>query len=188
MADDSPAVMRLADVVAAVPGAVLLRGDPNVLVRGVGHDSRTILPGALFVAVPGQRHDARDFVGQALARGAVGAVVESALDTPSDRAVIRVPAARAALADLAAVLWGYPSRKLRLVGVTGTDGKTTTTRLASAILERAGSRTGWLTTVDVKIGPSTRPNELHHTTPRRTTSRPCSPRWRPTRSSVRCWR
>ena len=76
-----------------------------------------------------------------------------------------MPAARPALADLAAAVYGHPSRHLRLVGVTGTDGKTSTTRLLAAILEQAGQRTGWLTTVDVKSGDTIRPNDLHHTTP-----------------------
>ena len=76
-----------------------------------------------------------------------------------------VPAARPALADIAAALTGHPSRQLRLVGVTGTDGKTSTTRLLAAILEQAGQRIGWLTTVDVKSGDQIRPNDLHHTTP-----------------------
>ena len=157
--------MRLADLLVYLPGATLLQGDPGVCVRGVGHDSRTLAPGELFVAVPGLRHDARRFAPDAFARGAVGVVVEGGLDAPPDRAVVRVPSARAALADLAAALWGHPSRRLRLVGVTGTDGKTTTTRLLSAILERSGLRTGWLTTVDVKVGPEPRPNDLRHTTP-----------------------
>ena len=164
---DGAHAMRLAALLADVPGAVLLQGHPDARVRGVGHDSRTIAPGELFVAVPGLRHDARRFAADALARGAVGVVVEGAaqLEAPADRAVVRVPSARAALADLAAALHGHPSRRLRLVGVTGTDGKTTTTRLVSAILERGGLRTGWLTTVDVKVGPEPRPNDLHHTTP-----------------------
>src|SRR6185503_7844703 len=87
------------------------------------------------------------------------------LEIPPDRALLVVPATRPALADLAAALRGHPSRQLRLVGVTGTDGKTSTTRLLAAILDRAGQRTGWLTTVDVKIGDQIRPNTLDHTTP-----------------------
>ena len=157
--------MRLAELLRHVPGAVLLRGDSELQVRGVGHDSRTIGSGELFVAVPGQRHDARRFVPEALARGAVGAVVEGPLDDGNDGALVGVPSARAALADIAAAVYGRPSHRLRLVGVTGTDGKTTTTRLVSAILERAGRRTGHLTTVDVKVGATTRPNDLRHTTP-----------------------
>src|SRR5262249_14499363 len=113
----------------------------------------------------GERHDARAFVPEALARGAVGLVAEARLELPPDRAMLVVPSARPALADLAAALYGHPSRHLRLVGVTGTDGKTSTTRLLAALLDRAGQRTGWLTTVDVKSGSTIRPNDLHHTTP-----------------------
>ncbi|MCC6177895.1 MAG: UDP-N-acetylmuramoyl-L-alanyl-D-glutamate--2,6-diaminopimelate ligase [Chloroflexi bacterium] len=157
--------MRLSDLLADVPGATLRQGDPNAEVTGVGHDSRRTGPGHLFVVMPGLRHDARQFVPQALARGAVGVVAEASLALPSDRALVVVPAARPAFADLATAINGHPSRQVRLVGVTGTDGKTSTTRLLAAILDRAGQRTGWLTTVDVKIGDVLRSNDLHHTTP-----------------------
>ena len=157
--------MRLLDLLADVPGATLLQGEPTSDVRGVVHDSRRVEPGHLFVVMPGERYDARQYVPMALERGAVGVVAEEALAIPPDRAMIVVPSARAALADLAAALYGHPSRHLHLVGVTGTDGKTSTTQLLSAILEQAGQRTGWLTTVDVKIGETVRPNDLHHTTP-----------------------
>ena len=163
--------MRLGDLLADVPDATLLRGDPGLVVRGVGHDSRAIRAGELFVAVPGQRHDGRHFILKAFERGAVGAVVEAPVEAPplvgrfSERALVGVPSARAALGDLAAASLGHPSRRLRLIGVTGTDGKTTTTQLVSAILERSGLRTARLSTVDVKIGDEARPNDLRHTTP-----------------------
>ena len=157
--------MRLLDLVQDVPGAALAQGDPSAEVRGIVHDSRRVQPGDLFVVIPGERFDARSFVPQALERGALGVVTDAPLGLPSDRAVLIVPSARPALADLSAAMLGHPSRRLRLVGVTGTDGKTSTTRLLAAILDRAGRRTGWLTTVDVKIGESVRPNTLDHTTP-----------------------
>ena len=158
-------IVRLLDLVRDVPGATLVQGDPAAEVRGVVHDSRRVQPGELFVVIPGERHDARAYVPQALERGALGVVADAPLDVPPDRALLVVPAARPALADLSAALRGHPSRHLRLVGVTGTDGKTSTTRLLAAILDRAGQRTGWLTTVDVKIGDEIRPNTLDHTTP-----------------------
>jgi UDP-N-acetylmuramoyl-L-alanyl-D-glutamate--2,6-diaminopimelate ligase len=157
--------VRLLDLLADVPGAVLSRGDPGIDVRGVVHDSRRVGEGDLFVVMPGDRYDARRFVPDALERGAVGIVAEGAIPVPPDRALVLVPSARAALADLSAAIRGHPSRRLRLVGVTGTDGKTSTTRLLAAILEQAGQRVGWLTTVDVKVGDELRPNDLHHTTP-----------------------
>lgn len=131
----------------------------------MSHDSRRVQPGELFVVIPGERHDARAYVPQALERGALGVVADALLELPPDRALLVVPSTRPALADLAAALRGHPSRHLRLVGVTGTDGKTSTTRLLAAILDRAGQRTGWLTTVDVKIGDRVRANTLDHTTP-----------------------
>jgi UDP-N-acetylmuramoyl-L-alanyl-D-glutamate--2,6-diaminopimelate ligase len=161
--------MRLDHLLIDVPGATLAQGDPATRVAGIGHDSRRVRPGELFVAMPGRRHDARAFVPAALAAGAAGVVVgaeeAAGLHVPADRALVVVPAARPALADLAAAFHGHPSRRLRLVGVTGTDGKTTTTRLLAAILERAGLRVGWLTTVDVNVAGAIRPNDLDHTTP-----------------------
>src|SRR5688572_30467343 len=157
--------VRLLDLLHDVPGATLVQGDPATEVRGVVHDSRRVQPGELFVVMPGERHDARTFIPQALERGALGVVADAPLELPPDRALLVVPATRPALADLAAALRGHPSRHLRLVGVTGTDGKTSTTRLLAAILDRAGQRTGWLTTVDVKIGDRVRANTLDHTTP-----------------------
>ncbi|HZO25034.1 MAG TPA: UDP-N-acetylmuramoyl-L-alanyl-D-glutamate--2,6-diaminopimelate ligase [Chloroflexota bacterium] len=157
--------MRLSDLLHDVPGATLVQGDPAAQVRGVVHDSRRVQPGDLFVVIPGERHDARAYIPQALERGALGVVADAPVELPPDRALLVVPSTRPALADLAAALRGHPSRHLRLVGVTGTDGKTSTTRLLAAILDRAGQRTGWLTTVDVKIGDEVRPNTLDHTTP-----------------------
>ncbi len=157
--------MRLIDLVREVPGATLVQGDPRAEVRGVVNDSRRVEPGCLFVVLPGATYDARAFVPQAIERGAAGIVADVPLTIPPDRALIQVPAARPALADAAAALHGHPSRSLRLVGVTGTDGKTSTTRLLAAILAQAGQRVGWLTTVDVRSGGTIRANALHHTTP-----------------------
>ena len=157
--------MRLADLLREMPGATLLQGDPALDVTGVSHDSRTVRPGELFVAVPGLRHNGRRFLPEAFRRGAVGAVTEAPAEADAGRATVLVPSARAALAELAAVLCGHPSRHLRLVGITGTDGKTTTAQMLGAILERSGLRIGWLTTVDLKVGALRRPNDLRHTTP-----------------------
>src|SRR5581483_4359291 len=103
--------MRLVDLLADVPGARLTQGDPAINVRGVVHDSRRVELGDLFVVMPGERFDARRYVPQALERGSVGVVADQPLDVPADRAMVVVPSARAALADLAAALRGHPSRK-----------------------------------------------------------------------------
>src|SRR3954454_24943471 len=112
--------MRLLDLLADVPGALLAQGDPEADVRGVVHDSRRVGPGDLFVVMPGERFDARRYVPQALERGAIGVVANEPLEVPAGVPVVTVPSARAALADLSAAIRQHPSRKLRLVGVTGT--------------------------------------------------------------------
>jgi UDP-N-acetylmuramoyl-L-alanyl-D-glutamate--2,6-diaminopimelate ligase len=152
-------------VLADVPDAVLTQGDANRSILGITHDSRRVRPGDLFVAVPGARHDARTFIDQALARGAAGIVAEGPVDVAHDVAVVRVPSARAALADLAAALYGHPGRAMRMVGVTGTDGKTTTTHLIHAALEQAGRRTGRLSTLGMTTGAGRPPAHFGFTTP-----------------------
>lgn len=149
----------------AVPDAAVVSGDPDTPVGGVTHDSRNLQPGDVFVAVPGLQRDGLEFVPQALASGAAAIVAERPPDDRPGVPVILVQNARSALADLAAAFYEHPSQHLPVVGVTGTDGKTSTTHLISAILEAHGLRTGWLTTVNTKIGTDVRPNAVDHTTP-----------------------
>ena len=155
----------LNDLLPAVAGARLVRGDPARHVTGISHDTRHLQPGELFVAIPGFRQNGLDHLPEALARGASAVVAEVLPSVEDDVAIVLVPSARAALGDLAAAFYGYPSRRLNVVGVTGTDGKTTTAQLLSAILEARGLRTGWLSTVNTKIHDRVRPNASDHTTP-----------------------
>ena len=147
-----------------------LMADPEV--AAVTYDSRRVEPGSLFVAVPGLQVDGHSYLAEAVARGAVAAVVQG--DRMPDWAsfadlhqlpVIAVKDGRKALSDLASAFQGYPARKLRVIGVTGTDGKTTTCHLIARILEQAGFRTGLVTTVDIRLGAEGRPNLSHFTTP-----------------------
>lgn len=143
-----------------------LASDPEI--TGISYDSRRVNPGDLFVAVPGFRTDGRRFIPDALAKGAVAVVAENGEGgTPPDGAktMVIVSSARAALARLVAAFYGNPGLKMRVVGVTGTDGKTTTSHLISAVLERGGYRTGIIGTVYLKIGDRTVPNPYHQTTP-----------------------
>ncbi|CAN5265745.1 UDP-N-acetylmuramoyl-L-alanyl-D-glutamate--2,6-diaminopimelate ligase [soil metagenome] len=137
-------------------------GAADADVRSIAYDSRRVAPGALFVAIPGFHRDGHEYAREAVARGAVGVVAERPLDVTVPVGV--VADARAALADLAAELFDHPTRRLRLVGVTGTDGKTTTVHLVSDVLEAAGERTGFATTVDFKLGETRWPNETRQTT------------------------
>src|SRR5215212_9698647 len=158
------AVISLAELVAATAGARLAAGDPRLPIAHLTHDSRECWPGTIFVALPGRNHDGAAFVPEARRRGAVAVVSES---PPADDTVawIVVPSARRALADLAAALFDYPSEHLRLIGVTGTDGKTTTTRLIALLLEAAGQACGWSTTTDRRIGGALLPNTEERTPP-----------------------
>jgi UDP-N-acetylmuramoyl-L-alanyl-D-glutamate--2,6-diaminopimelate ligase len=157
-------VLSLGELAGATPGGRLVAGDPGIVATGLTHDSRAVIAGAVFVALPGRRFDGAAFVSDAVRRGAAAVVAES--ERPAaDVGWIAVPRARAALADLAAAWHGFPSERLRLVGVTGTDGKTTTTRIIAALLEAHGRHCDWFTTADVKIGDAVTPNAEHHTTP-----------------------
>jgi len=133
-------------VVGAVPATV----------RGLTADSRTVERGDCFVAVPGFREDARRFIPDAVARGAGLVVTEGEALPGVGVAQVLVPATRPALARLAAAYHGHPSRALTLVGITGTNGKTTTSYLVEAMLRGAGP-TGILGTIQYVVGDEVRP-------------------------------
>ena len=132
-------------------------------VAGVAFDSRRVRPGSVFVAVSGEHADGHDFVAAAAAAGAVAAIVEHAVEAPLPQVV--VDRSRAALATAAAWWYGDPSAELGVVGITGTDGKTTTSYLATAALEAAGVPTGMLGTAALEIGNVREANPEHATTP-----------------------
>jgi UDP-N-acetylmuramoyl-L-alanyl-D-glutamate--2,6-diaminopimelate ligase len=141
----------------------LLQGDPATEVTRVVYDSRQAGPGALFVAIPGFRQDGHQFIVDALTRGAAGVVVEQPVSLPDGAAVLQVPSSRRALGMLAARLYGDPSRHLRVIGVTGTNGKTTTTHLIRSILMARGHKVGLIGTVHNYVGDQELPALL--TTP-----------------------
>jgi len=109
-------------------------------VVAVTHDSATVVAGALFCCVRGNRVDGHDFASEAVAAGAVAVLCERRLDLPASVVQVEVDDARVAMAYLAAALFDHPSRRMDVVGVTGTNGKTTTTHLLRAILEADGRR------------------------------------------------
>jgi UDP-N-acetylmuramoyl-L-alanyl-D-glutamate--2,6-diaminopimelate ligase len=128
-------------------------GTPPATVSGVAYDSRRVARGDCFVAVAGFKQDGRRFIPDAVARGA-GLVVLEGEDPLAGAATARVlvPSAREALARLAGAYWGHPSRALTLVGITGTNGKTTTSFLVEALLRGAGHRTGLIGTIQYRVG------------------------------------
>jgi UDP-N-acetylmuramoyl-L-alanyl-D-glutamate--2,6-diaminopimelate ligase len=144
--------------------AIGAAGLAAIPVRGVTNDSRAVRSGSLFVAVPGQHADGHDFVAAAARAGAAVALVDRALPD-YDLPQLVVDDTRAALATAAAWWYRDPSTELAVVGITGTDGKTTTSFLASAALEAAGIRTGMTGTAATRIGGVQAANEAHATTP-----------------------
>jgi len=136
-------------------------GDDSVDVSSLAYDSRKVRPGTLFFCVPGEKVDGHEFAGLAVGAGAVALVVERELDL--DVAQVVVGDARAAMAPLASAFYGDPSGELRVVGVTGTNGKTTTAFLIRETLEAAGVRTGLLGTVRQVVGGAG--EEVERTTP-----------------------
>ncbi len=137
-------------------------GAEELDVRTVAYDSRRVAPGSLFVAIEGFHRDGHEFAAEAVKRGAVAVVAQRKLRLKVPVAV--VTDSRAALADLAAEVFEHPTRKLKLVAVTGTDGKTTTVHLVSDVLEAGGERTGFATTVDFKVADHVAANDTRQTT------------------------
>ncbi len=166
--------MKVKELIDAIPGA-RIQGKGDVPVSGVTADSRAVAPGAVFVAIRGFRQDGHRFAEGALRAGAAAVVIEDAEtwarlvepkasnEKEGPGCIVRVPATRPALSRLAARFHGDPSSRLGLIGVTGTNGKTTTTYLIRAILETAGYRTGLIGTVAYRVGDQVLP--APHTTP-----------------------
>ena len=137
----------------------------NPVVRGIGHDSRRVKRGEVFVCIRGQRFDGHNFALQAVGRGACAVVAEEGAPLPGEVGVpvIRVSDTRLALARLSAAFYGFPSRELTLVGVTGTNGKSTVVEMLRAIFEAAGVASARMGTLGMRTPWGE--EELSHTTP-----------------------
>ncbi len=159
--------MRLKALLAGMPGVVAIAGDTDVEVNGIVADSRQVTPDALFVAYRGVGTDSHRFIPDAIARGATVIVGETPI--PDMRApnviYLQVRDGREALGRLSAAWEGHPGRRLKLVGVTGTDGKTTTANVLHGILRAAGLNASLISTVNAVIGEQTYETGLHTTTP-----------------------
>lgn len=150
---------KVADLLADVEFEAL--GDPGAEVTGIAYASNKVVPGDVFFCVVGLKSDGHSYAADAVERGAAALVVQRELDL--DVPQFKVEDSRSALALAAARFYGMPSRKLSLMGVTGTNGKTTTTYLVEWVARARGLKTGVLGTVETRIGD----RKLHaeHTTP-----------------------
>ena len=133
-------------------GAVSVEGGLDREVTGIAYDSRRVTPGMMFVAVPGQRTDGHEYINTALERGATAIICERNGILPQRATKIKVADVREALARVATAFYGNPGLKLKVIGVTGTNGKTTVSFMVKSILEAAGIKTGLLGTVHYEIG------------------------------------
>ena len=151
--------------IAAVTGGRVF-GDPHSAVTEVTHDSRQAGPGSLFVAVRGELFDAHKFIPQVMKQGAVGVISEQSPPEDFQGTWIQVENVRRAMAPAAAEVHHHPSRELQLVGITGTNGKTTTAYLIASIPEAAGEPVAMTGTVEYRTGKEKRKAE--RTTPEAT--------------------
>ena len=157
-----PRKIRLADLIHALSGRQV--PVPEMLITGVVQDSRQVERGSIFVAVPGGSADGHQYIPEAIQRGAaavVGSQVIPELPVP----YIQVEDGRQAVARLAAAFYGFPARRLCVIGVTGTDGKTTTSNLIHTILQAAGLKAGTISSVSARIGDKELDPGFHVTTP-----------------------
>ncbi|MEP6863648.1 MAG: UDP-N-acetylmuramoyl-L-alanyl-D-glutamate--2,6-diaminopimelate ligase [Deltaproteobacteria bacterium] len=166
--------MKLRQLIEVLPGARLI-GDGEVEVRAVHEDSRQVGPGDVFVAVRGLTSDGHSFIASAVEHGAVAVIVEREVEASTARlkratdptakppAIVVVPSTAKALGLVVARAFGDPAKGMTLIGVTGTNGKTTTTYLVEAILRAAGKSVGVIGTVEMRFGATVLP--ANYTTP-----------------------
>ncbi|HYL07292.1 MAG TPA: UDP-N-acetylmuramoyl-L-alanyl-D-glutamate--2,6-diaminopimelate ligase [Candidatus Udaeobacter sp.] len=132
-------------------GGGVVDGDADVEITGIAYDSRRVNPGDLFVAVQGIQVDGHVYLMDAVRKGAAAVAVDRDVKVPQGTPVLRMPSTRIGLAELAAEFYGRPSRRLRMAGVTGTDGKTTVTHMAEHVLQASGMVAGAMSTVAFKV-------------------------------------
>ncbi len=152
--------MRLAELLPVLPACTVL-GQAEVEICGISHDSRATGPGDLFCAIPGRAHDGHAFAAEAVARGAVAVLGERPVEVSVTQ--VLVPSVRRVLGPLSAAFYGHPSHQLRVIGVTGTNGKGTVTYLLRTVLEAGGWPCGIVGSLGAVVGSEVRPLSL--TTP-----------------------
>lgn len=158
----APRHKPVSEIVRALD-TVTVSGSADTVISGIEYDSRQVTDGDLFAALAGADFDGHAFADGAIAGGAAALLVEHTLDV--DIPQIVVPDSRAALARAAAAFYDHPSREMVCIGLTGTDGKTTTTHLVDGILRHAGEKTGLIGTVGIRIGDVAAHELPHQTTP-----------------------
>ncbi len=154
---------KLADLAALIAGAEI-KGDGTTEIADIVQDSREVGKDTLFVAVEGLHVDGHSFIGRAVAQGARAVLTERDIAVPEGAAaVLRVPRLQEALEKIVPFFHDYPARRMRIIGITGTNGKTTTSYMTRAILREAGLKVGLIGTIQILIEDEALP--VHNTTP-----------------------
>ncbi len=154
--------MQLKDLINKI-SPTTVEGPVDCEITGITYDSRRVTPGMVFVAIPGENVDGHDFIHAAIDRGASAVICEQNGFLAQRATKIKVKDSRVAMANAAAAFYGNPGAKLKVIGVTGTNGKTTVAFMVKQILESAGIKTGLIGTVRYEIGERVIP--AHRTTP-----------------------
>jgi UDP-N-acetylmuramoyl-L-alanyl-D-glutamate--2,6-diaminopimelate ligase len=160
--------MKLGQLLNGIP-THHLSGDPEQEIQGLAYDSRKVKPGYLFVALKGHRQNGHDYLRNAVQNGAVALVMEELQEMKNEVATVKVPCSREALSKMASQFYGHPFKEINMIGITGTNGKTTTSYLLESILSSAGARPGVVGTINYRFMGKTHPAPV--TTPE---SFPCS--------------
>lgn len=142
--------MRLSDMIGRLPCAYELIGNGDTEIKDLCTDSRQVCPGGLFFCISGLHRDAHDFAPEMIRNGAAALVVERVLDVEVPQ--LKVDNVRLAMSYLAAAFYGQPAEQMKIIGITGTKGKTTTSFMLKSIMETAGYKTGLIGTVCILIG------------------------------------
>ena len=158
--------MKTVNDILPAAGAVDFYGDPQTVITGLCYDSRLVEPGNLFFATDGTHSDGHLFIGAALDAGAAAVVYsDPSVEKRPGAAWIRVDSPRRSMAPISAAFYDYPALKMKIVGVTGTDGKSTTVSLIHQLLELSRYKSGFVSTVEYKAGDEIRPNPYRQSTP-----------------------
>ena len=139
------------------------QGNADLRVTELSNDSRRVAEGSVFVCISGAVSDGHDYIEEVWEKGAAAVVVERPVEAPEGLTVIHVDDTRYALALMSAAYFGYPAEKLKVIGITGTKGKTTTTYMVKSILEGVGHKVGLIGTIETLIGEESIP--ASNTTP-----------------------
>ena len=157
--------MTLRELFEKLPDSEI-HGDSSVSISGLTCDSRSVQPGALFFALHGTQADGHRYIAKAVATGAAAVVLEDASSAPDSLPWVKVSDGRAAMGLISAIFNGDPTAVKPLIGITGTNGKTTTTYLIEAVMAAAGLQTAVLGTISYRYGTAT--IAASHTTPEST--------------------